>query len=204
MKKELVSQTSENSQTSSGQSKLNASQKLELLEMACKSQSQQIVAMSEEIERLGSIVTALAKRINAVVRSAEEGHQISSKQVNSLLVSDAAKELEDKVIFLVDQGILVSDNDSSIGELSFVVGREINSDGEEVNPRIQFAVKSLEKEGQEKVLNRKVGDLIEGEDGISMEITQLFSIVEPKLNASESSENLNNSDSSESELSAQE
>lgn len=190
MKKESKVQKTEVAEvvkeSNGSQSKLNASQKLELLETIAQRQAQQIQVMAEEIDRLSGTVMALAKRVNAIVRSGDEGQQISSKQVNSLLVSDAAKELEGKVNFLVDQGILSLDGNSEINDLSFVVGREINSEGEEVNPRVQFAVKSLEKDGQEKVLGKKTGDLVAGDDGISMEILQVFAITEPKTeNASE-------------------
>ena len=184
MKKGSTVQKSEvNKESTGSQSKLNASQKLELLEVIAQRQAQQIQVMAEEIDRLSGAITALAKRVNAIVRSGDEGQQISSKQVNSLLVSDAAKELEGKVNFLVDQGVLSLDNGSEINDLSFVVGREINSEGEEVNPRVQFAVKSLEKDGQDKVLGKKSGDLVAGDDGISMEILQVFAITEPKTGA---------------------
>lgn len=184
MKKGSTMQKSEvNKESTGSQSKLNASQKLDLLETIAQRQAQQIQVMAEEIDRLSGAITALAKRVNAIVRSGDEGQQISSKQVNSLLVSDAAKELEGKVNFLVGQGILSLDNGSEINDLSFVVGREINSEGEEINPRVQFAVKSLEKDGQDKVLGKKSGDLVAGDDGISMEILQVFAITEPKTGA---------------------
>jgi hypothetical protein len=165
--------------TAESNGKMTASQKLELLETVAQNQSRQIEIMAEEIDRLSNVMTALAKRINAVVRSGDEGQQISSKQVNTLLISDAAKELEGKVNFLIEQGVLVLDNSREISTESFVVGREINTENEEVNPRVQFAVKSLELDGQEKVLGKKTGELIVGDDGINMEILQVFTIVEP-------------------------
>jgi hypothetical protein len=161
-------------------SKLTASQKLDLLESVAQNQARQIEIMAEEIDRLSNVMTALAKRINAVVRSGDEGQQISSKQVNNLLVSDAAKELEGKVNFLIEQGVLVTDPSNEIGPDSFVVGREINSENEEVNPRVQFAVKSLGQEGQDKVIGKKVNELVAGDDGVNMQIQQVYSIVEPE------------------------
>lgn len=161
-------------------SKLNASQKLELLENVCKRQSEQIEILASELDRLSNLVLALGKRVNAIVKTGDEGQQINSKQVNDLLILDAARELEDKVNFLIEKGILVSDNESQINEMSFVVGRETDSSGSEINPRIQFAFKSLQKEGQDKVLGKKVGDVVLGDDGINMEIAQIFTIVEPK------------------------
>jgi hypothetical protein len=161
-------------------SKLNASQKLESLENMTERQARQIEIMAEEIDRLSGVITALAKRVNAIVRAGDEGQQISSKQVNTLLVADAAKELEGKVNFLVDQGVLILDNTNEVGLESFVVGREVDSEGVEVNPRVQFAVKSLEEDGKSKVSGKKVGDLISGDDGINMEILQIYSIEEPK------------------------
>jgi hypothetical protein len=164
-------------------SKLTASQKLEMLENVAQNQSRQIEIMAEEIDRLSNVMTALAKRINAVVRSGDEGQQISSQQVNKLLVSDAAKELDGKVRFLIEQGVLVLDNENAVGSNSFVVGREVNSEKQEVNPRVQFAVASLQKEGQDLYIGKKAGDLVTGDgDEISVEIQQVYSIVEPEQN----------------------
>lgn len=174
MKESTLTESSE--KTSNQNEKLNASQRLELLETLVKTQSNQIQVMAQEINKLGGITSALVKRINAIVRSGDEGQQVNSKQINSLLISDAAKELEGKVNFLVEQGVLSLDNTNLVGLDSFVVGREVNSDGEEINPRIQFAVRSLKQEGQDKVLGKKVGDVISGEDGIGMELLQVYSI----------------------------
>lgn len=174
MKESTLTESSE--KASNQNEKLNASQRLELLESLVKTQSNQIQVMAQEIDKLGSVTSALVKRINAIVRSGDEGQQVNSKQINSLLISDAAKELEGKVNFLVEQGVLSLDNTNLVGLDSFVVGREVNSDGEEINPRIQFAVRSLKQEGQDKVLGKKVGDVISGEDGIGMELLQVYSI----------------------------
>lgn len=171
-------ETEASKQKSEKSSKANASQKLEALQDLVAKQSNQIGILAEEIDKLAKSLNALGKRVNAIVRSGDEGQQISSRQVNSLLIADAAKELEAKVEFLVNQGVLSLDNSKDIDDNSFVVGRELNSEGEEINPRVQFAVRSLRKEGQDKVLGRKTGDLILGEDGFSMEILQVYSINE--------------------------
>jgi hypothetical protein len=182
MKKSTSSQQLEKAKSvaEAAPSKMTASQKLESLEGIIQNQSNQIMIMAEELDRLGNVMTALAKRINAVVRSGDEGHQISSKQVNTLLVSDAAKELSGKVDYLISQGVLVLDNSNPVKFESFVVGREINSEKEEVNPRVQFAVQSLESEGQEKVIGKKVGELVLGDEGVDMEVLEIYNIVEPK------------------------
>lgn len=160
--------------------KMNASQKLEALENIIQKQSNQINIIADEIDRLSNVITALAKRVNAIVRTGDEGQKISTEQVNALLVSDAAKELQGKVNFLVQQGILVLNNNKEIDDNTFVVGRELNSEGEEINPRVQFAVKSLEQDGQNKVKGKKAGDSIVGDDGINMEILEVFDIVTPQ------------------------
>lgn len=159
--------------------KMNASQKLEMLENQSSRQQNQIQIMAEEIDRLGSVIQALAKRINAIVRTGDEGQQIGSKQINNLLVQDAAKELSSKVQFLIDQGALVNGT-GTITTKSFVVGREVDSEANEVNPRVQFSVASLQQEGQDKVLGKKVGDMVAGDDGVSMEILEVYDIAESK------------------------
>jgi predicted transcriptional regulator len=160
--------------------KMNASQKLDLLEQIAQNQANQIRIMAEELERLNGVITAVAKRVNAIVRSGDEGAQVSSKQINTLLVSDAARELQGKVQFLVDNGVLVRNDEASISEKSFVVGREVDSEGNEVNPRVQFSFTSLEQDGKDKVDGKKVGDSIPGDDSISLEILEIYDIVDKK------------------------
>ena len=159
--------------------KLNASQKLQSLEDQAIRQANQIQIMAEEIDRLGSVIQALAKRINAIVRTGDEGQQIGSKQINNLLIEDAAKELANKTQYLIDQGVLTA-SQGDVGRNSFVVGQEIDSESNVVNPRVQFAVLSLDQDAQDKVIGKKLGELISGDDGVSMEILEIYDIVEKK------------------------
>ena len=73
----------------------------------------------------------------------------------------------------------------------FVVGRELSSEGEEINPRIQFAVSSLNKEAKKAVSGKKAGEFIKDEaTGTSLEILEVYIINEPKVEATpEATEN---------------
>lgn len=147
-------------------SKMNASQRLEALEnviagLGNKLENQfQIVA--EEINRLNELNVALAKRLNAIIK-AGDGGDINGQTVKNVIVDEAAKELKSKVDMLIEQGILTLNNEKAIDDNTFVVGREVNADGEEINPRTQFLVGSLQEEAKTMVLGKKTGDSIKDE-----------------------------------------
>jgi hypothetical protein len=65
----------------------------------------------------------------------------------------------------------------------------LSSEGEEINPRIQFAVKSLQQEVQDSLIGKKAGESISDEKSqTSMEITEVYTINQPKVEASEEQE----------------
>ena len=158
-----------------------ASQKLDALENAFIQQNQQIDILAEEIDRLRGTVVSLNKRLNASIQAAEQGG-ITGESVNKIILGENMKELEAKVTFLTEQGVLVRNDDSEIGDKSFVVGRELDTEGNVTNPRVQFSVGSIDQEVKGKLQGKKAGDVVaysEGED--SLEITEVYDIVDPKI-----------------------
>lgn len=174
------------------ESKLNASQKLEALESKITDMESKldraIQLLLERVNSLADTDVALAKRINAIVKAGDEGG-VTTDSVKTAVVNQAATELKARVQMLIDNGLLTLDNESPITSESFVVGRELSSEGEEINPRIQFAVKSLQQEVQDTLIGKKAGESISDEKSqTSMEITEVYTINQPQVEASEEQE----------------
>ena len=178
--------------TAKPESKLNASQKLEALETKITDLESKldraIQLLLERVNSLADTDVALAKRINAIVKAGDEGG-VTTDSVKTAVVNQAATELKARVQMLIDNGLLTLDNESPITSESFVVGRELSSEGEEINPRIQFAVKSLQQEVQDSLIGKKAGESISDEKSqTSMEITEVYTINQPQVEASEEQE----------------
>jgi len=174
------------------ESKLNASQKLEALESKITDMESKldraIQLLLERVNSLADTDVAIAKRINAIVKAGDEGG-VTTDSVKTAVVNQAAIELKARVQMLIDNGLLTLDNESPITTESFVVGRELSSEGEEINPRIQFAVKSLQQEVQDTLIGKKAGEAISDEKSqTSMEITEVYTINQPQVEASEEQE----------------
>lgn len=152
--------------TTNGETKMNASQKLEALEKNIASLTakldKQFSIVANELNRINEIQIALAKRLNAILKAGDSGG-VNTESVKDVIVSEAAKELKARVDMLVEQGILVLNNDKAIDADTFIVGRETDFDGNEINPRTQMLVGSLQKEAQEKLIGLKAGSEIKDE-----------------------------------------
>lgn len=163
-------------QTAKQPAKLNASQKLEALEQMIITQEARILTLADEIDKNRILISSLNKRLNASIRAAESGG-LNNESVNKLIVEDNVRELEGKVKFLVDQGALKLENESEIDEKSFVVGRGVDDEGNVVNPRLQFAVNSLDESVKTPLMGRKAGEVIQySEEEPKIEITEIYKI----------------------------
>jgi len=68
----------------------------------------------------------------------------------------------------------------TIGELSVIVGSEVDKDGNKLYPsRVQVLYATLLKEYQEKLLGKKVGDVIETPFGSKLTVQIVYDIVPP-------------------------
>ena len=147
-------------------SKMNASQRLEALEstianLGSKLDSQ-FQAVADEFNRLNQLNVALAKRLNAIIKAGDSG-DINNESVKNIIVDEASKELKAQVDMLIEQGLLTLNNKREIDDNTFVVGRETNLEGLEINPRTQFLVGALQEDAKKIVLGRKAGDSIKDE-----------------------------------------
>lgn len=158
----------------------NASQKLEALEKEVLRFHKQNEIIIQEIDRIANLMNKLGDRLNAMIRLGDLNQPLNSKNVKKLLMEGAAKELKEKADHLVGKNVLKASETGEVGEKSFVVVREVNASGEEINPRAQFVLSTLEKESQDLMLGKKVGDYVqkEGNDN-KLEILEVYEIVQP-------------------------
>lgn len=173
--------------------KLNAAQKIEALEdrvIHLQAQINELVmiieekanVLADEIDRTRQISVALNKRLNASIQAAEEGG-LNGASVNKIILDENQKELASRIQFLLDKGALTRDDETPIDEKSFVVGRTIDAEGNVVNPRLQFAVATVEPELSKALMGKKLGEVVgysEGED--PFEITEVYRIANPSKN----------------------
>lgn len=159
------------------QVKLNASQKLAVLENMVLAYDNKFNQLADEIDSLRNSITGLSKRLSASIRATE-----TVDSVNKIVLDENIKELEGKVQFLIQQGILKLSNETTIVDKTFVVGREIDDQSNVINPRIQFAVGSLDQELKDKLIGHKFGDVIKvTEDGLALEVTEVYEIIDPTI-----------------------
>jgi len=162
--------------------KLTAAQRLEVLENLILQQDRKFDILADELDKNRGLVSSLAKRLNAAIDAGEEG-SLNNDTVNKMIINGNVSELKSKIDSLIDAGVLVLDKDLEVGEKTFVVGQEIDEDGTLINPRVQFAVGSLDPDFKKKILGKKTGDLLkpEEESTLSLEITEVYAIVTPEI-----------------------
>lgn len=160
---------------SDGKQKLNASQRLETLEVNMQEVSMYLNNMARDLQIIKEAIKLLGNKLDAVQRSAG----ISNDSVAELMMENNANELKEKVNGFIAQGVLVgSEAASSAG---FIVGKELGDDGKVVNQRVQFAVAGMNPDLQAKVVGAKPGDVITfSEDTLKLEVTEVYEIVPPK------------------------
>lgn len=159
--------------------KQTAAQRLQILENTLTNYDSKFEILADEIDKVSNLMVTLNKKVNAVLEAGDKG-DINKQAVSNILVDNAVAELKQKVDNLVQAKVATKVEDGTIeGPRFFVVGRELDADGNVVNPRTQFALMTLAEDIQKKFLNHKVGDIIEF-DGVdtSMEIIEIYKLAD--------------------------
>lgn len=155
--------------------KLNAAQKLEALENMVMGIQQQVNIVAEEIDKVGYFVQQLGRRLNASNQVAN----ISHESVNKVLIDESDKQLEAQVNMLLERGVLIeSENGDVDNEECFIVGREIDGEGNVVGTRTQFAIMTLVPELRDKFIGQKKGSIVKNEQNENcIEITEVYNVI---------------------------
>ena len=163
--------------------KQTASQKIDALNKKLIDHEKNFLVLADEIDQLKTVISGLSRRLNAAIEASENGDAITNKAVADIIVSQNIQELENKVSFLVEQGVLEkASKDGTTGPKTFVVGKEVGADGEVVNPRVQFALDSLSTDLLEKLSGLKIGDKIALREGDpELEIMEIYNLLDPSI-----------------------
>lgn len=172
--------------------KLKASERLSILETLVTELSSTLEAVGYEsavskmiIERMGQenailkeALQLVHEKLDATILLQIEGSDLSEDNINKKIVSTKENLLDSRVKEQLELGSIVVAEE--IGTNSFVVSRELNKDGSVENPRLQFLVKPLKEELQNKLIGLKVGELVvsDEEDKLNIEITEIYTILE--------------------------
>jgi len=157
----------------------SASQRIEDLEKASVSLYQALESFSKELGLNRETTKLLSNKVDAIVKVAASGSAINDESVVKAMIQNNVVELKEKVNDLIKNGVLVSQD--AVDETSFVVAREIDDQGNEVNPRVQFALGALQKELQDKVKGSKAGDVLNLQEGkLKLQIMETYSIKAPQ------------------------
>jgi regulator of replication initiation timing len=167
----------------SEENKKTATERLEILENTVNSiiqAVQPLANMAQDLMGLREAVKLLNNKLDAVVKSVNAGTALTDENLSQIMTENNAKELQDKVAKMVNDGLLASAD--TIGKESFVVINEQDSTGKVVNPRMQFLLSALQNEEiRSKLEGAKVGTNIPvGDKGGSLNVLEAYNIVVPQ------------------------
>jgi len=176
---------------SNEQKKVKASEKLSMLEEKYMVVGRRVGEMelilyniSRENEILKDALQLIHEKLEAVISLSNDGAVLTSDNINDKVTSLKEQDLKNKVDQMLEKGAI--ETTEEIGENSFVVSRELNKEGQVINPRLQFLTSRLSEELQSKFVGKRAGDLVVGEeDRLDIEIAEIYNFVEQKLDPKE-------------------
>jgi hypothetical protein len=151
--------------------KLTASQKIQALENNIVNLSRQNIELYNEIQylkeqkidKMENILNSVIRRFNSAIAVSEKYGKITHDLISQNIIEENVRVLETNVAKMEEMGVLVKAKDGIINDKSFVVVRELKEDNSVINPRLQFAMPTINKEFQDKFIGKKVGEIIESE-----------------------------------------
>jgi hypothetical protein len=166
------------------ETKLNAAQRLILLEQendAFKTQieslNQKIFIIADANDKLTDFVNKLVSRFNAVVKLCEQGKAVSNENLDLIMQALEEVKMEKEVAGLVEQGALVASK--AIDDRSFIVCRQLDAEGNVMNGRIQLTSTTLNDENKALFIGKVKGDIVKtSEETNSIEIVEIYQIVD--------------------------
>lgn len=170
--------------------KRTATQKIEDLEKVvtmlyqATAQLQQVVqGLSggvSEVPLIKEAIKLLNRKSDAIIQSATAESGISAQAVSAAVTAMNVDEMKGQVQAWLTNGS-ISPDAPEVAADSFIVAEEFNADGTMANPRIQFRMDSQDKETQEALLGKKVGDTVSfGPNKFSAKLSEIYALVQPK------------------------
>ncbi len=158
----------------------SASQRIEDLEKASVSLYQALEAFSKDFNLAKETLKLLSNKVDAIVKVAAAGSVISDDSVTKQMVQNNVLDLKEKVKGLLDGGTLSAQE--SVDDTSFIVARELDDQGNEINPRLQFALGALSDQIlKDKIKGAKAGDILQLQEGkLQLQVMEIYSINVPQ------------------------
>ena len=161
------------------QDKRTASQRIDDLERGLMGIYQTADNMARDLMLAKDAIKLLGNKVQSIVQLLASGSAVNDDALSKQMIDNNIAELKEKVTNLVSQGILVPAVE--VTDTSFIVGREINDQGEVVNPRLQFALNALGEELKSKIKAAKIGDTVTLQEGkLKFDLLEVYSIQVPK------------------------
>lgn len=158
---------------------LTASQRLMGLEQSVRLLDQALANMANQMEVLRNGMLLINDKQTAIVTALSTGQAVNNQSLDTIVEQQKVEDMKTKIAGLVANNQLKASTDP-VDDMSFVVVREINKEsGEVVNPRLQFPIRTLNKESMEKIVGKKAGDSVSFVDGnpAIVEIEEVYTIV---------------------------
>jgi hypothetical protein len=162
----------------SDEKKKTAAQRIQNLEDTLLGSLKALSAVNNEHETIKEALRLLANKLDSVVKLINSSQELSDANISTVMVQNKADQLAQNTASMVQNGVLTQSE--TIEANSFVVGREVEDNGNVINPRIQFTVGSAQENLRAKLLGAKVLDKILVEEGkAKLEVLEIYSINEP-------------------------
>ncbi|CAM6004872.1 unnamed protein product [Sphagnum balticum] len=158
----------------------SASQKFQDLENGLIALYQTVDNIARDLNTAKDAIKLLGNKIDSIVKASVAGEPLSDDVISRIMIENNVEELKNKLKVMVAQGILASTE--QVAQDSFVVGQDINDQGEVINPRLQFALYAIKPpELQQKFLGAKVGDVLNLQEGkLKFKVAEIYQIQQPK------------------------
>lgn len=157
---------------------LTASERIDNLENTMMSLYQTADNIARDVLTIKDAIKLLGNKVDAIVKASVAGKPLTDENLASIMIENNVTELKGKVDGLITQGILVTEE--TVSADSFVVGREVDENGEVQNPRLQFAVASLQNDLKDKLIGQKTSSVVVFEEGkLSFEVMEVYKIQSP-------------------------
>lgn len=141
-----------------------------------------LLRLQNDIVLLKEYCKILNKKIDAVVQLSKPETGVSTEAVKDLVTKMNMDELKAQIEDSISRGLLTPSNPGDVvTEESYLACDELNDDDTVFNPRVQFGMDSQPAENKERLLGKKVGDVINmGENRFRVRILELYNIVKAK------------------------
>lgn len=141
--------------------------------------------MVKDLTLFREALKLLDNKVSSIIQASAQGKPVTDDVVNKIMEQNNIDALVQKVKTIVERGVLVSETE--VSENSFIVGKETDAKGNVLNPRVQFALKSLQSvEMQAKIVGAQVGSTLNLEDGkVLFTVLESYKIQTPPTPAAE-------------------